>query len=145
MSGRNGKPVEIALVGSLPLSLVGALESRFTVHHIHKEPDPLAKLQETGPRIRGAVGHGMAGLTKPYIELMPNLEVFTIHGVGLETTDMAACRERGIVVTTTPVYSMMLPIWPWRSHWLLAANCPALTVLCAKVTGRRAACLLDGN
>jgi hydroxypyruvate reductase len=101
--GKNGKPVEIALVGSLPASLVGALESRFTVHHIHKETDPLAKLREIGPRIRGGVGHGMAGLTKPYIELMPNLEVFTIHGVGLETTDMAACRERGIVVTTTPV------------------------------------------
>src|ERR1700722_3369293 len=104
MSGENnGKPVEIILVGSLRTPLVDALEARFTVHPIYNEPDPLAKLQEIGPHIRGAVGHGMAGLTKPYIDLMPNLEGFAIHGGGLETTDMATCRERGIVVTTTPV------------------------------------------
>ena len=75
--GKNGKPVEIALVGSLPASLVGALESRFTVHHIHQETDPLAKLQEIGPQIRGAVSHGMAGLTKPYIELMQDHRAIT--------------------------------------------------------------------
>jgi lactate dehydrogenase-like 2-hydroxyacid dehydrogenase len=101
--GNNGRSVEIALVGSLRELLVAALEARYTVHHLYNEPDPLAKLQEIGPQIRGAVGHGMAGLSKSYIELMPNLELFAIHGVGLETTDMAACRERGIVVTITPV------------------------------------------
>ncbi len=101
--GNNENPVDIALLGSLRSALVEALEQRFRVHHIYGEPDPLSKLQEIGRQIRGAVGHGMAGLTTPFIELMPNLEVFAIHGVGLETTDMVACRERGIVVTTTPV------------------------------------------
>jgi hydroxypyruvate reductase len=101
--GNNQEPVEIALIGSLREALVDALQERFSVHHLYKEADPLAKLQEIGRQFRGAVGHGMAGLSRQYIELMPNLEVFAIHGVGLETTDMAACRERGIVVTTTPV------------------------------------------
>jgi len=34
---------------------------------------------------------------------MPNLEVFAISGVGLETTDVATCRERRITVTTATV------------------------------------------
>jgi lactate dehydrogenase-like 2-hydroxyacid dehydrogenase len=34
---------------------------------------------------------------------MPILEICAIHGVGLETTDLAACRERGIAVTIASV------------------------------------------
>ncbi|MBV9673652.1 MAG: 2-hydroxyacid dehydrogenase, partial [Verrucomicrobia bacterium] len=104
MCGRHdGISVEIALIGSLRPELVDALEAKFKVHHIYGEPDPLAKLHEVGCQIRGAVGTGMHGLTEPYMGLMPNLELYAIHGVGLETTDMAACRARGVVVTTTPV------------------------------------------
>ena len=99
----NSESIEIALVGALRPELVGELGQRFVVHHIYNEADPLQALAALGPRIRGAVGHGMAGLSARQIEVLPNLEIFAIHGVGLETTDMSACRLRSITVTTTPV------------------------------------------
>jgi lactate dehydrogenase-like 2-hydroxyacid dehydrogenase len=94
---------EIALIGSLRPSLVEALGREFVVHHVYAEPDPLGALDALGGRIRGAVGHGMAGLTRAHLDRLPRLEIFAINGVGLETTDLAACRARGVVVTTTPV------------------------------------------
>ncbi len=99
----NSESIEIALVGALRPELVAELGQRFVVHHIYNEADPLQALAALGPRIRGAVGHGMAGLSARQIEVLPNLEIFAIHGVGLETTDMSACRLRSITVTTTPV------------------------------------------
>lgn len=95
--------VELALIGAQQPFVLQDLERRFVVRKVYAEPDPFAALAKVGGRIRGAVGHGMAGLTRRHIELMPSLEICAIHGVGLETSDLAAIRERGIVLTTTPV------------------------------------------
>ena len=45
----------------------------------------------------------MTGLTAEMIDALPKLELCAIMGVGLETTNLPRARERGIVVTTTPV------------------------------------------
>jgi hydroxypyruvate reductase len=95
--------VEIALVGGqLPHTIEG-LERTFKLHRVFEAKDPLAALKEVGPRIRGAASHGMAGLSKAQLDLMPKLEILSINGVGLETTDLAACRARKVTITTTPV------------------------------------------
>lgn len=101
MSG--GERVEIALVGGQRPAVIEALEREFKLHHVYAEPDPLGALRTVGPRVRGAASHGMAGLSRAQIELMPNLEICAINGVGLETTDLALCRSRGIVVAIAPV------------------------------------------
>jgi lactate dehydrogenase-like 2-hydroxyacid dehydrogenase len=95
--------VEIALIGWQSAPVVEALSKQFIVHPVYAEPDPLAALEALGPRIRGAAGHGMAGLSRAHIDRMPNLEICAISGVGLETTDLPRCRERGITVTTATV------------------------------------------
>jgi lactate dehydrogenase-like 2-hydroxyacid dehydrogenase len=95
--------VELALIGAQQPFVLEALKQRFTLHSIYAEPDPFAALARVGHAIRGAVGHGMAGLTRRHIELMPKLEICALNGVGLETSDLPAIRERGIVLTTTPV------------------------------------------
>jgi hydroxypyruvate reductase len=95
--------VELALIGAQQPPVLEALERRFILHKIYAEPDPYATLAKIGGPIRGAVGHGMAGLTRRHIELMPKLEICSLNGVGLETSDLPAIRERGIVLTTTPV------------------------------------------
>jgi hydroxypyruvate reductase len=96
--------VELALIGAQQPFVVEELERRqFALHKIYAEPDPFATLAKIGGRFRGAVGHGMAGLTRRHIELMPHLEICSLNGVGLETSDLPAIRERGIVLTTTPV------------------------------------------
>jgi hydroxypyruvate reductase len=101
-SGAGGR-VEIALIGAQRPATIEALERRFVLHHVYAEKDPLAKLRELGPRIRGAAGHGMAGLRKEHMELLPKLEICAINGVGLETSDVAEARRRGVVITITPV------------------------------------------
>jgi hydroxypyruvate reductase len=95
--------VELALIGAQQPFVLEELQQRFTLHKVYAEPDPFAALAKVGGQIRGAVGHGMAGLTRRHIELMPKLEICAINGVGLETSDLAAIRERGVVLTTTPV------------------------------------------
>ena len=95
--------VELALIGGQQPFVLEELTKRFTIHPIYAAPDPFAALAEIGPRIRGAVGHGMAGLTRRHLELTPNLEICALNGVGLETSDLPAIRERGVVLTTTPV------------------------------------------
>lgn len=102
MPGRN-ETVEIATLGVLRPAVLEALEQAFVVHHVHSAADPMALLREVGPRIRGVASNGMAGLSRAQIELMPNLEICAINGVGLETTDLATCRARNITVCTAPV------------------------------------------
>jgi lactate dehydrogenase-like 2-hydroxyacid dehydrogenase len=99
----DGKEIEIALIGRQRPATIEALERNFTVHHVCDAPDPVAALRTIGPRIRGAASSGMAGISRAQIELMPRLEICAINGVGLETSDVALCRERGIVLTVAPV------------------------------------------
>jgi lactate dehydrogenase-like 2-hydroxyacid dehydrogenase len=97
-----GRP-EVAVLGIQSPYVFEGLERDYVVHRTFAQPDPAAALRAAGPRIRAAVSHGMAGISRAEIEMMPKLEICAIHGVGLETTDLAACRERGIVVTIASV------------------------------------------
>jgi lactate dehydrogenase-like 2-hydroxyacid dehydrogenase len=101
--GASNNKIELAVLGLQSGHVIGGLERDFVLHRTFEAADPLAALRAVGPRVRGAVSHGMAGLSRAQIELMPKLEICAIHGVGLETTDLAACRDRGIVVTIASV------------------------------------------
>ncbi|HET6519177.1 MAG TPA: 2-hydroxyacid dehydrogenase [Geminicoccaceae bacterium] len=99
----SGRP-EIVVLGPQRPALLEALERRFVCHRVYEAPDPIAALRALAPRrIRGAASNAMAGLSRAQIEALPDLEICANNGVGLETTDLALCRERGIVVTITPV------------------------------------------
>ncbi len=95
--------VEIAVIGAQRPFVLEELERDFTVHRVWEAADKVAALAPVAARVRGVVTHAMAGLSKDLIQALPNLEICAIMGVGLETTDLAAARARGIVVTTTPV------------------------------------------
>ncbi|MEX2451497.1 MAG: 2-hydroxyacid dehydrogenase [Rhodospirillales bacterium] len=55
--------------------------------------DPLLK------RIRAVQTKGSYGLSRPFFDAMPNLEIVCSQGAGFERIDLAAARERRIVVT----------------------------------------------
>ena len=63
--------VELALIGAQQPFVLEELQRRFKIHSVYSEPDPFAALAQVGNRVRGAVGHGMAGLTRRHLELMP--------------------------------------------------------------------------
>src|SRR5271170_372891 len=69
--------VELALIGAQRPPVLDELGRRFKVHAVYAESDPFGALARIGSSIRG--------------------------GVGLETSDLPAIRERGVVLTTTPV------------------------------------------
>jgi lactate dehydrogenase-like 2-hydroxyacid dehydrogenase len=78
------------------------LEETYTLHRHDLAKDPDALVREVGGRITAAATTGGKGLTRDLMEKLPNLKLVASAGVGYDTIDIAACNERGIVVTNTP-------------------------------------------
>ncbi len=95
--------VEIAVIGPQRPLVMEALTKEYQVHNVIDAPDKIAALKPIAGRLRGVVTNAMTGLTADMIDALPKLELCAIMGVGLETTNLPRARERGIVVTTTPV------------------------------------------
>jgi hydroxypyruvate reductase len=95
--------VEIAVIGPQRPLVLEALTKEYQVHNVIEAQDKIAALKPAAERIRGVVTNAMTGLSAEMIEALPKLELCAIMGVGLETTNLPRARERGVVVTTTPV------------------------------------------
>jgi lactate dehydrogenase-like 2-hydroxyacid dehydrogenase len=95
--------VEIAVVGPQRPLVLEALIKEYQVHNVIEASDKIAALKAVSGQVRGVVTNAMTGLTAEMIDALPKLELCAIMGVGLETTNLKAARERGVVVTTTPV------------------------------------------
>ena len=94
---------EIAVIGAQRPEVQAVLEAEFKVHNVHQESDRAAALEPIAGRIRAVVTNAMAGVPTEVIDALPKLELAAIMGVGLEKTDIARAKERGVTVTTTPV------------------------------------------
>ncbi|MEO5606210.1 MAG: NAD(P)-dependent oxidoreductase, partial [Polaromonas sp.] len=90
----------VLLVSRLPDSLVGRLHERFDCHVLAELDD--AGLQALAPRLRGMVATGESVVARELIARLPALEVISVLGVGYDGIDMAAARERKVVVAHTP-------------------------------------------
>ncbi|GAA5113236.1 2-hydroxyacid dehydrogenase [Pseudonocardia adelaidensis] len=95
--------VEIAAIGPQRPRVLEALRAEFTLHEIAATDDVAAALGPAAGRVRGVVTSPMIGVSTKVMDALPNLEIAALFGVGLERTDLVAARERGVVVTTTPV------------------------------------------
>ena len=95
--------VEIAAVSGFTPAIIEEMRKTFTVHCVWDQKDKVEAVRSLGGRIRGIASGGMVGLSKEMMDVLPNLEICAINGVGLETTDLVTARERGIVVATAPV------------------------------------------
>jgi lactate dehydrogenase-like 2-hydroxyacid dehydrogenase len=92
-------PVEILQTHKLLASCEEALAAKFTVHKLHEAGDRDALLAELRDRVRGIAG----GNVKPELmDKLPKLEIIANFGVGYDTIDTAAARQRNIRVTNTP-------------------------------------------
>jgi hydroxypyruvate reductase len=89
---------EIMQVSPLPPFMMNALqEADYVVHdHTHiKDPGALSK-------VTALVGTGAAKVDKKLLTMLPNVKLIAICGVGYDGVDVAAAKEKGIVVTHTP-------------------------------------------
>lgn len=89
-------------VGPLPEWDTGPLAQTFTVHRLFEAADPDDFLARTGPLIQAIATRGDLGAPTSLIAACPHLEIISIFGVGFDSVDLAACRQRGIRVTNTP-------------------------------------------
>ena len=90
----------VLLVSRLPESLVGRLRERFDCH---LRPDlDAAALAALAPSLRGMVATGESVVARELLDRLPALEIISVLGVGYDGIDMAAARERKVVVAHTP-------------------------------------------
>jgi hydroxypyruvate reductase len=95
--------VELAVLGGIRPAVLEALGAEFTLHQVGAGDDVAAVLGPAAERVRGVLSSPMVGLSAAVMDALPKLEIAALFGVGLERTDLTRARERGVVVTTTPV------------------------------------------
>ena len=93
---------EILIVAPIRPKAMAALEETYICHHYYKAQDGEALLADVGQRITGAVSIGEYGVSAAQMDKMPNLEIISCFGVGVDAIDLPAARERSVIVTNTP-------------------------------------------
>ena len=95
------RPDLLVIRAVLPAQMA-QLEQAFTLHRHDQAEDKKALLAAIGPRIRGVVTSGLIGFDQAMLSALPAVEIVASSGVGTDTLDIAACRQRGVHVTNTP-------------------------------------------
>ncbi len=91
--------IDVIAAGDLPAKTQGSLDEAFAVHRLsHGEALPPA----VAAAVRGIARGGHSAIDAALIASLPKLEIVANFGVGYDGIDLAACAERGIVVTNTP-------------------------------------------
>ena len=94
---------EILKLAKLPPWLDEKLLAAFTIHDITTAPDRDAFIAQVAPGVRGIIcTSSRSSVPGSFIRKLPKLEILTVTGVGYDGVDLAACRERNVIVTNTP-------------------------------------------
>jgi hydroxypyruvate reductase len=93
------KPAVLSVARLSPL-LTPQLAAAFEMHLL-PELDAAA-LARLAPRLRGIAASGDSKVPADLIAQLPALEIISVMGVGYDGVDVAAAKERGVMVTHTP-------------------------------------------
>jgi hydroxypyruvate reductase len=89
--------------GRLPPALVERLAARFDLLTLPAEPlERSAFLARHGARVRGVATSAAVGIDAAVVAALPELQVISSFGVGLDKLPLALAAERGIAVGHTP-------------------------------------------
>lgn len=78
------------------------LEQEFNLLKLYEAADRAAFLKDAAPRTRGLATFGPAGADAKFMDALPKLEIISHFGVGVDSIDLAAAKQRRIIVTNTP-------------------------------------------
>ncbi|MGJ7488432.1 2-hydroxyacid dehydrogenase [Variovorax sp. LT2P21] len=95
-------PQRLLQIGPLLPALETRLAATYDVHLLHQEADPKAFLAAHGRDFVGVATSARFGADAALIAALPNLQVISSFGVGLDAIDLGAARARGIAVGYTP-------------------------------------------
>lgn len=78
------------------------MQREFTVHVLWQAEDKPALLAQVRDRVRGIQSFGPYGADARLMDTLPKLEIIANVGVGVDSIDLNAARQRGLIVTNTP-------------------------------------------
>ena len=93
---------EIIVTGKLFPRTQEKLDQSFTCHKLYEAKDRGAFLKQHAGTVRALATFGPAGADAALMDALPRLELISNFGVGVDAIDLAAARQRGILVTNTP-------------------------------------------
>jgi lactate dehydrogenase-like 2-hydroxyacid dehydrogenase len=92
-------PVEVLQTHKLLATCEEALAARYKVHKLHEANDRDGLLASIKDSVRAIAGGNVDGAL---MDKLPKLEIISNFGVGYDSIDTAAARQRNIRVTNTP-------------------------------------------
>ncbi|MCC7487246.1 MAG: 2-hydroxyacid dehydrogenase [Burkholderiales bacterium] len=95
------KPGILVVARIFPPTLA-ELERDYAVHNYWEAADKDALVKKVACNVRGLVTTGLMGCDRARMEALPGLEIIASFGTPNGTVDLAAARERGIIVANTP-------------------------------------------
>ena len=78
------------------------LRSEFSAVTLWDAADRDAALKAAAPRIRALAHFGHAKVDAKLMDALPKLEIISNFGVGVDQIDLAAAKQRNVIVTNTP-------------------------------------------
>ncbi|MEW6687659.1 MAG: 2-hydroxyacid dehydrogenase [Pseudomonadota bacterium] len=93
---------EIIVTGKIFPRTQEKLDQAFTCHKLYEAADRAAFLEQHAPRVRALATFGPWGADAALMDALPKLELISNFGVGVDAIDLAAAKQRGIIVTNTP-------------------------------------------
>ena len=94
---------EIVLTGGMMPHVMEALEAAYVVHRYDLASNKAAFLAEVADKVRGMANGGHHGnLDNALIDALPNLEIISSFGVGVDHIDVGYATGKGVVVANTP-------------------------------------------
>lgn len=93
---------EIIVVGRIFDVTQAKLDREFTCHKLYEAPERDAFLKQHAAKVRALATFGASGADAKLMDALPKLEIIANFGVGVDAIDVAAARQRKIIVTNTP-------------------------------------------
>ncbi|GBF26825.1 2-ketogluconate reductase [bacterium MnTg02] len=93
---------EVLMVCSLTRPVREALAEAYQLHRLYEAEDKAGFLNEIGEGVRGIATDGHSGASAELMDALPNLEVISSCGVGVDSVDLSHAAKRNIIVANTP-------------------------------------------
>jgi lactate dehydrogenase-like 2-hydroxyacid dehydrogenase len=93
---------DIIVVGRIFDDTQAKLDRDFACHKLYEAQDRAAFLKSLAGKVRALATFGPNGADAALMDALPRLEIIANFGVGVDAIDLAAAKQRGIIVTNTP-------------------------------------------
>ena len=92
----------VLMIGPMMPHVMAALDDAYDVHRLYQAEDRDALIASVANDIRGIATDGHLGASADLISKLPNLEIISCYGVGVDAIDLKAAGEHDVTVTNTP-------------------------------------------